>query len=301
MRTGRYSPLRYPGGKGKLAAFIKAIIERNELSDGAYVEPFAGGAGVACELLAENYVRQIHINDVSPAIFAFWKSILSNSDDFCSDLSVVPLTTDEWDRQKCIFERERRRQQPDLYRLGFATFYLNRTNRSGILNGGIIGGRAQSGTWGIEARFNRGDLIRRIELIASLRSRIKVTNDDALKMIGDLRRKAPARTLIYLDPPYYAKGRQLYLDYYRPDDHRAIANEICKGSQSFNWLVSYDNVVPIKPLYSAFRAVEYDINYSARSASVGSEIIFFDNDLKIPEVGDFLRVTAVSKTALGQA
>ena len=291
MRTGRYSPLRYPGGKGKLAALIKAVIKDNGLMDGTYVEPYAGGAGVACELLAENYVRQIHINDVSPAIYAFWKAALWECDRFCADVSSVALTTEEWDLQKRKFESGRRSPKPDLYSLGFATFYLNRTNRSGILNGGMIGGRAQTSEWGLDARFNREDLIERIELLAAMRTRIKLTQSDALKLVKAYGKKSPDKTLIYLDPPYYAKGRQLYMDYYRPSDHQAIAESVQDASQPFNWIVSYDNVEAIKNLYQESRTVEYNINYSARSATVGSEVIFFDDELVLPRLRHFIDVT----------
>ena len=291
MRSGQYSPLRYPGGKGKLAALIKAIISENGLLDGTYVEPFAGGAGVACELLAENYVREIHINDVSPAIYSFWKAALWDDDRFCRDIETIPLTVDEWDRQKQIFELHRRNDGSDLYELGFSTFYLNRTNRSGILNAGIIGGRSQSSEWGIDARFNRDELVKRIRLLSSMSDRIKVTRLDALSLIKQYGVETPFRTLMYLDPPYFVKGRQLYLDYYKPSDHSAIAEAVQAKSQPFNWMVSYDNVEPIKRLYPSPYTIEYDINYSARSASTGSEVIFFDRALKLPRFEDFIKVT----------
>ncbi|MBO6526000.1 DNA adenine methylase [Erythrobacter sp.] len=290
-RTGRYSPLRYPGGKGKLAGYLKAIISENSLNDGTYVEPFAGGAGIACELLLENYVREIHINDLSPSIHCFWNSSLGETERFCDDINAAKLTVEEWDRQKLIFENERRSSSPDQYALGFATFFLNRTNRSGILNGGIIGGRSQESEWGIDARFNRADLIDRIRLIASMNDRISVTSYDALKLVKQLRKKNCFRTLMYLDPPYYEKGRQLYLDYYREDDHRKLAKAVQKDDQPFNWIVSYDNVQAIKSLYGNSRSFEYNIHYSARSASVGSEIIFFDRKLRIPTPEDHLKVT----------
>jgi len=290
MRTGRYSPLRYPGGKGKLANLLKAIIVQNELFDGTYVEPFAGGAGVACELLAEGYVREIHVNDVSPAIFAFWISALRQSDRFCEDILSVSLTPPEWERQKQTFERERRASNPDLYELGFATFYLNRTNRSGILNGGMIGGKAQSSEWGLDARFNRSELVERIRLLSSMKDRVKITNIDALALLKSYRKTAPFRTLMYLDPPYYAKGRELYLDYYKSSDHMDIATEVQSKNQPFRWIVSYDNVEPIRELYAESVTVEYEINYSARRATVGSEVIFFDDQLALPKLSEFIRV-----------
>ena len=138
--TGRYSPLRYPGGKGKLAKFMAAIVRANRLSDGRYVEPFAGGAGIAWELLITGVVRRVLINDISPQVFAFWASVLRHTDELCRLIRDVPLSVEEWDRQKDVF---RAPEDASTLELGFSCFYLNRTNRSGILNGGLIGGRNQ--------------------------------------------------------------------------------------------------------------------------------------------------------------
>ncbi len=291
MRTGRYSPLRYPGGKGKLAPLMKAIITQNKLIDGTYIEPFAGGAGIACELLAENYVREIHINDLSPAIFSFWNAALWQPNRFAEAIAQVELTPAEWGRQKKNFERQRHSIQPDTFELGFSTFYLNRTNRSGILNGGMIGGKAQSSLWGLDARFNREDLVGRVRLLASMRDRIKLSRLDAISLLRKYKKNTPFRSLMYLDPPYFIKGRQLYFDYYRPSDHINISRAVQQSEQPFNWIVSYDNVEPIKSLYGTSRTVEYNINYSARSASVGSEVIFFDSELELPKLENFIQIT----------
>ena len=78
-----YSPLRYPGGKGKLTDFFHAIIEENNLSDGYYVEPYAGGASVALSLLFNEYVSKIIINDFDRSIYAFWFSVLNETRKLC--------------------------------------------------------------------------------------------------------------------------------------------------------------------------------------------------------------------------
>lgn len=65
------SPLRYPGGKGKVADYFKQIFRDNSLYDGVYVEPYAGGASVALSLLFNEYVSKIIINDIDRSIFAF--------------------------------------------------------------------------------------------------------------------------------------------------------------------------------------------------------------------------------------
>ncbi|MCR5857448.1 DNA adenine methylase [Mesorhizobium sp. J428] len=199
-QTGRYSPLRYPGGKGKLARFMKEIVRSNGLSDGRYVEPYAGGAAVAWELLLTGVVRRVSINDISLPIFAFWHSVLNSTNDLCRMIHDCPLTMDEWDKQKEIF---RRPDEADNLSLGFSFYFLNRTNRSGILNGGVIGGRGQTGKWKIDARFNKPDLISRIEKIASLRDRIELTNLDAVKFIEINAKRFGNRTLLYIDPPLF--------------------------------------------------------------------------------------------------
>lgn len=279
-QTGRYSPLRYPGGKGKLARFMKEIVRSNGLSDGRYVEPYAGGAAVAWELLLTGVVRRVSINDISLPVFAFWHSVLNSTNDLCRMIQDCPLTIDEWDRQKEIF---RRSDEADNLSLGFSFFFLNRTNRSGILNGGVIGGRDQTGKWKIDARFNKPDLISRIEKIASLKARIELTNLDAVKFIEMNAKRFGNKALLYIDPPYFEKGRFLYHDAYRAEDHAVVAKSVVK-LEGLNWLVSYDDVRPIHDLYAASPWLQYTLNYSARNVTRGREVMFFSRNLVVPEV-----------------
>src|SRR6185437_3755245 len=267
-----FTPLRYPGGKAKLAAYVKSILVQNRLLDGEYVEPYAGGAAIALELLFHEYVSRIHINDVSRPVHAFWKAVLDHTDPLCRLVRDTPLTVTEWDKQRQIM---RNRKERDVLALGFATFFLNRTNRSGILNGGIIGGRDQTGPWKIDARYNSTELVNRIQSIASMRDRIKLTKSDALTFLKSGVKKWPAKTLIYLDPPYFVKGRDLYHDFYEPDDHASVAEFVRNGIVKQRWIVSYDNAPTIRNLYSGLPHIVYDIGYSARSASKGSEVMFF--------------------------
>lgn len=247
--------------------------------DGEYVEPYAGGAAIALELLFHEYVSKIHINDVSRPVYAFWKSVLQHTESLCRLVLKTPLTVAQWDKQKRALAHA---QEHDEVAIGFATFFLNRTNRSGILNGGTIGGRDQTGPWKIDARYNAKELVRRIESIASLRSRIKLTCQDAMKFLQVGVTRWPDQTLIYLDPPYYVKGRDLYHDFYDPDDHSKIAAFIKTSIVRQKWIVSYDNVRPIRDLYKGSRQIVYNIGYSARSSTQGSEVMFFGQGLKVP-------------------
>ena len=275
-----YTPLRYPGGKGKLVPYIKEIFEANGLVDGVYVEPYAGGAGVALELVLHEYVKKVYINDISQGVAAFWRSVLDDTDTLCAMISNAKLTMDEWRRQRDI---QKRPEDFDDLTLGFSTFFLNRTNRSGILDAGVIGGKEQKGTWKMDARFNAPDLIQRIHAIARIRNRIEFHQQDALDFLDSVIPSLPPKSLIYLDPPYYVKGSELYLHHYQHDDHVKIAKYVAK-IKNRNWIVSYDNAPEVRPLYSKFRNIVYGLSYSAQDRHKGAEIMFFSNGLTIPEI-----------------
>ena len=259
---------------------MRDVVRTNGLSDGRYVEPYAGGAAVAWELLITGIVRRVSINDINRPVFSFWHSVLNNTDELCRLIRDKRLTVDEWDRQKRVFQDP---NDADNLQLGFSFFYLNRTNRSGIINGGIIGGRDQSGDWKIDARFNRNELIRRVEKIANHKSRIELFNLDAIDFLNGNADKFDRRTLIYLDPPYFKKGRFLYYDAYKSGDHAAVSRCV-NGLKGVSWIVSYDDVSPIHDLYASSQWMQYTLNYSARNAVRGREVMFFSRGLSVPSI-----------------
>lgn len=274
-----YTPLRYPGGKGKLVPYVKRIFEQNALVDGVYVEPYAGGAAVAMELLLHEYVTKVYINDISAGVAAFWRSLLNDTDALCAAISRAKVTMPEWRRQRAI---QLAPEEHDDLTLGFSTFFLNRTNRSGILSAGVIGGKEQKGQWKLDARFNAEDLIKRIHVIARIRSRIEFHQRDALAFINSVVPSLPAKSLIYLDPPYYVKGSDLYLHHYQHDDHLKIAKRVGR-LKSKNWIVSYDNAAEVRAMYGQFRSIVYGLSYSAHERYKGSEVMFFSESLAIPD------------------
>jgi DNA adenine methylase len=274
------TPLRYPGGKGKLTNFIKLVFEQNRLLDGHYVEPYAGGAGIALNLLLLEYASCIHLNDLNLSVYAFWHSVINEPESLCRLIRDVQVTMDEWHRQKAI---QSDTDNHSLLDLGFSTFFLNRTNRSGIILGGVIGGKNQDGPWKLDARFNKDDLIRRIEKIALYRSRIRLYNLDAAELIKTLLPTLPRKTLIYLDPPYYVKGQGLYENHYMHDDHVSIAR-LVKKHISHHWIVSYDHAPEIIAMYKGCPTITYGINYSAQDRYKGAEAMFFSKKLVVPDV-----------------
>jgi DNA adenine methylase len=272
------TPLRYPGGKQKLASFILELLEENDITGGHYVEPYAGGAGVAWELLLDNRVSHVHLNDSSVQIYAFWRSVVARTEELCRLISRASLTVEEWRRQREILRSPAGR---DDLELGFSTFYVNRCNRSGVLSGGLIGGLSQSGKWKMDARFPRNELIGRIEAIASRKNSIAITNWDAEKFILDYIPALSEDTLVYCDPPYYEKSSRLYLDNYNAQDHKRIAGVI-QAQLCRKWIVSYDASVEITSLYSQRRSFSYDLQYNASRPYKGREVFIFSDDVKIP-------------------
>jgi len=276
-----FSPLRYPGGKQVLARVLARLIELNKCEGGVYAEPYAGGAGAALSLLFSEHVSHLLLNDADISIHAFWHALLNRTDQFLKMTRDTPLTLEEWQRQRAVYLR---RRGPTSLRLGFATFYLNRCNRSGIIgNAGPIGGHSQSGEWGIDARFNRAGLTARVERIAAYRDRISLFNLDALDFLREqvATRAEASRAFVYLDPPYFGKGSQLYLNYYRDEDHKALA-EYMRLPHDFQWAMSYDDAPEVRRLYRGFRRIPFNLGYSARDRRQGKEILIAMRSLVLP-------------------
>lgn len=264
-----YSPLRYPGGKSRLRRFIRDLIHTNDLTGGHYVEPFAGGAGLAWDLLIENLVGEVTLNDIDPAICAFWRSVFEFTDELCARVEDAPVTLDQWHRQKAIHSMQR---NVTLIELGFATFFLNRTNRSGIISGGVIGGKAQRGSLKLDARFNKKDLVARIQRLAGFKDRVSVFQLDAIDFISSMTQSLPLKALIFIDPPYLGRGADLYMNPYSRSEHFRLAEVINTQIQQ-PWVVAYDNVEEVREMYGSSRLLAYDMSYSAHSRYVGSEVV----------------------------
>lgn len=273
------SPLRYPGGKAKLAPYIQKLIYLNNLCDGVYVEPYAGGASVALSLLFGEFVDRVIINDKDRSIYSFWYSVINETDNLCRLISDTSVNVDEWHRQKLV---QNNKDKEDLLSLGFSTFFLNRTNRSGILKAGVIGGLNQQGNYKIDARFKKQDLIKRILQIAEYSDRIELYNDDAVVFLNQIKKSLPDKSLLYLDPPYYVKGKGLYLNYYNDSDHQSIADTMVKFND-VRWIITYDNIPYIEALYKDFRKSTFELNYSASNSGKGTELMIYSNNLIIPD------------------
>lgn len=273
------SPLRYPGGKAKLYNYTKKLIETNNLRACTYIEPFAGGAGLALTLLSKGIVNNIILNDIDKSIYAFWYCVLYKTDDFCELIKNVSINMDEWYIQKKL---QSQKDSISMLELGFSTFFLNRTNRSGIIKAGVIGGKGQLGAYKLDCRFNKINLIKRIRQISNYRDSIQFYNLDATQFINEVTINQPDNSLVFLDPPYYKKGPGLYENHYTHEDHQNLSIEVATNIQQ-PWVVTYDNVEPIKEFYHDFVQQEYDLTYSAQRKYKGKEIMIYSHNINLVE------------------
>ena len=284
-----YSPLRYPGGKNKLSAFIARICLDNNIN-GHYVEPYCGGASVALFLLMEGLVEKITINDKDKSLYAFWSAVLNNTEELCERIENTVFTIEEWRKQK-EFQKAKDSDNISLLELGYSTLYLNRTNRSGILNAGVIGGVDQSGNYKMDCRFNTADIKNKIKKIASFKNSIRLFDLDAIELIDKIEQEnTDSNTIFYFDPPYYLKASSLYMSHYKDSDHAEVSERI-KSIENIQWIVSYDNVPEIQELYNECQKKEYGFFHTAfndkkelKGKRKGKEILFFSDSLKQPEV-----------------
>ena len=272
------SPLRYPGGKASLAGYLKRLIEQN-VTDCTYFELYAGGAGAALDLLFSGAVNRIVLNDADIHIFFFWQEILNNTEAFIHKVEDTPINLNSWYHQRDIYNDISGVYSP--LELGFSAFFLNRCNRSGIIKkAGPIGGLEQKGHYTIDCRFNKKDLIRRIERIANERELIEVYNEDTLHFIQvNLPRLQEPQSFMYLDPPYYQKGKSLYLNSYDHEDHVHL-RDLLNANRSLKWMVSYDNVPEIVLLYEGFQHTEHELSYTLQEKRKTNEFFIFSDSIQ---------------------
>lgn len=273
MKCG--SPLRYPGGKALMTAFFVDLFKVNEMSNVTYAEPYAGGAGAAINLLLSGAVERILINDANPGVFSFWRYLTSEPERFIQTVRDTPVTLSEWYRQKAI------KTDVPSFDLGFATFFLSRTNHSGVISAGPIGGNSdekqKNATYKIDCRFNKEELILRLTAIAEKTNKIQVTNYDALDFLKTLDKNV----FVYLDPPYYVKGKCLYMNYYTHKDHQALADYL-QNEARFKWVLSYDDVSEIRNLYSERELYRFPLSYTVQDNKIGAELLTYSTGMCLP-------------------
>lgn len=260
-----------------MANLLREIRHLNDLGDRAIAEPFAGGAGASLSLLYQEDTPEIFINDADQSIHDFWWAVVHKPQRFSEMLSATRVSMAEWRRQRDLYRAER----VSRVRRGFAAFYLNRCNRSGIImNGGPIGGVKQQGEWKLNARFNKKDLLRRCLKVAEYGERIHVSGIDGLKFISG---RNPKSTLYFIDPPYFEKGKTLYLNSLDESYHVALGERL-KSMTDTAWVVTYDDCAEIRRIYRGWATIRpFSLRYAASERRSGKEILIVPKWMRLPK------------------
>ena len=273
------TPLRYPGGKSQLRPFVKGLIKDSTANFEEYIEPFCGGAGIAMELLLSNSVQRVWLNDLDAGIFSFWSAVVNETDRLSRWIEEVPLTIPEWDAQREVVRGASKDSGYD-FELGAANFYMSRTNRSGVIRGGVIGGREQTGKYKMDCRFNKKSLVSLVRRIGSQADRIRVTNLNGADVISGAPFVAsdPQLCLLYADPPYVRKAEGLYMNYFQPDDHEQLRDALLASDFPY-WFATYDDEPLIRELYETNDPQRIDVTYSASGRRRVSELLIMSAEL----------------------
>ncbi|MDU3136856.1 MAG: hypothetical protein E6704_04630 [Anaerococcus prevotii] len=286
-----YSPLRYPGGKTQLSRFVMQLLELNKLDDIVYAEPFSGGFGAGLELLFKNKVKSVIINDYDIAIYSVWYAILYETERFINDIINIKINIQEWEIQKNIYNKSLEEKYYS-YELAFATYFLNRTNRSGIITGGPIGGKNQNGKYKLDCRFNKSDLTRKIIRISDYKDKIQLYNMEANDFIDKIiLRQNPNEIFTFFDPPYYEQGKNLYTNFFKHEDHLNLQEKI-NNLSDYYWILTYDNKEEILSIYKDYVKYLYSINYSASNIRKAKEILILSSKVKLDGL-DSINIEAI--------
>ncbi|NQS82091.1 DNA adenine methylase [Pantoea agglomerans] len=282
------SPFRYPGGKGKLSRFLALFIATNNLQGCMLVEPFCGGAGGTLPLLLAGLIDKLYLNDLNAGISGFWESLKNNPSNLIDMVEREPVNIESWHHWRNVYFSN---DEYTPLEKGFSAFFLNRTNRSGMLHAGPIGGREQKGDYKIDCRFNRVSLIKKLEKISNFSNRIIVTNNDAIKCISRLK----VDTLIYADPPYVKEGRNIYNEFCFTDSEHLAFSKALKRSKS-HWLLSYDDHPLIHKLYSSSGINIVELSYAINKARIGRELLIASTNSRQPSMDFCLKEVSFSES-----
>jgi DNA adenine methylase len=274
------SPLRYPGGKALLAGYIADILEAHLLTGCTFYEPYLGGGSVSLELLGKGSISSAVWVERDPLVYAFWHSSLSDPDGLCAAIDDLDISIETWHE----FQHFRDVLNPNskkftLLELGVAGLFFNRTNFSGIIGAGPIGGRNQSSKYGIDCRFNKARIIEQIRNVSTYSDLIELHYGDAIKfMLKNAKEISTGFNFVYIDPPYYSQGKKLYRYFYEDENHVDLANFI--GAQGYPWLISYDDHPRIQELYAQNKIQPIYLDYNVKSSRRATELLI--SNIEIP-------------------
>lgn len=274
-----HSPLRYPGGKSDFVATAFEIFEKSGFTGLPVVEPYAGSAAVSLGLLDFGLTSHVTLLERDPLLYCFWASVFDRPDELIAAFQDLPITIDTWHRLRplLLVEKPNKRQ---FLEVGLAGLFFNRTNFSGILNAGPIGGKGQRSKYKVDCRTNKDEIISRLLALAMFSGKVDVHFGDAIDFIK--KNSKSNSCFYYLDPPYFTKGELLYRHHYGVREHQQLAAAL--DTVEFPWLLSYDDHHVIEFLYRNHYLSRLAFRYSAHSPKNHQELLISSFELPLSDM-----------------
>ena len=240
------TPLRYPGGKTWLLDYVKAFARFHKLSSTTIVEPYGGSASISVGLIRSQLVTDATVCERDPLIVAFWNVAIHRNEELIEYLSSLEINMETWYGLRRYLDLEKTNLQNELEAAG-AFLFFNRTNYSGIIKGGPLGGKKQLSKYKLNCRFNKGRIADKIRSLKALEDKLKIIQIDGLEYMKNHALQSPDNVFFYVDPPYYGAGKDLYRFYFTDFDHQQLS-AFLTGTE-IPWLLSYDDAEFIRNLY----------------------------------------------------
>ncbi len=265
---------RYPGGKSKLRNQITNKLNLLSTEKGLeYREPFFGGGSIGLRLLQDKAdLSKIWVNDFDPGVASLWTSLIRHPDQLKFWVKKFTPSVAKFDE----FKNELTQNNPvlntekQIVEFGFKKLAIHQISYSGLgtKSGGPLGGRDQKSDYKIDCRWSPDYICKKIDALNIKFKKLSVRNDCCTQLdFSDLINDTKMDALIYLDPPYYDKGNDLYQCGFQEKDHIRLAD--CLKKTKHKWLLSYDDCKEVRDLYKWANIEEIaDVNYSITALKV---------------------------------
>ena len=271
------SPLRYPGAKQWIVPYVEQVIRENGFVGRTIIEPYAGSGIVSLSMLENHVCQNAIMIDKDPLVYAFWRCVFERPHELIECIQNTPIDMNSW-YQYSAYRDVVGIYEEDLLDVGMAGLFLNRTCYSGILKAGPIGGHGQESAYTVDCRFQKENIISWIRRLSLLGERVQMVCTNAINYLREL--QDGGQSFLYLDPPYYEKGKSLYRYWYKDDDHEELAEYLhdCQNP----WLLSYDDHPRIREMYCDDRVFRRDlrVGYTVGTKRTAPEILI--SNLEIP-------------------
>jgi DNA adenine methylase len=284
------SLIRYPGGKSKLCQQIIDKLSSYITPNTIYYEPFFGGGGIGLKLLKNPPLKSplgmryifyptissIWINDKDIGISCLWTSVIKYAEKLKRKIiDFKPSVFDFYAFKRELLRLDRKPiLEDDIVDIGFKKLAIHQISYSGLgtKSGGPLGGINQQSKYLIDCRWSPKYLCKKIDNFHTLFSNINIeqqycTNED----FGVLLNNANTNCLVYLDPPYYVKGNELYQCGFNENDHVRLSNML--RIANYKWLLSYDDCPEIRKLYWWANTESLSVNYTINTSNNKNELL----------------------------